>query len=348
MHHLAEAQSPAVPQSPTFAIVRRQVGDLRAVHRSLVLVAFCLAACGCGGSTGHEDLPNMPSLNMADATDSEAGADGGAADGTADALDGTAPEGDLDAYDNSFDTTIMYADRELPDIQAAPEVGPGADAGNALPVCAPDIPANQLPDGGVVPVLDMSGGDFEIPAVFTPDGGEAPAPAGSPCASQVWLGTAQCDLFTKENAAGAMNPWNGPYGTAILPPCSDLVDAGAPSVGPGAGVPRYQLCWNLFNCIVAHACATDPSLSKCICKSSALQCLMNGGDGPCYQEELAALEIPPGKPSDEYLQVTKSFANINTMVGHAGGGINYMFQVVATNASAVCPILSGSLDAGAK
>jgi hypothetical protein len=308
------------------------VGSSRFARRaffSLVAVLAGLSLVACGGTTGDELLPVAISPG-GDAT-----------------LPDAAVEASVGVDDDAatiFDSTVQYVDRVLPDVYVQPTQEDAT--ASSLPSCAVDIPANTMsgPDGSIVavPVLNGDIASFEIGAVFTADGGEAPAPEGSACATQVWLGSAACDECIKNQVGGgSMDPWHGEYGSAILPPCSDLYEAGAPTVGPGAGIPRYQLCWNLFNKIVATHCVTDPSnaIGPCICSSSSSNCLSKGGDGPAYQEELAALEIGGGMPGAEYLQATKALTVVGVAVGHAGGAVNSLFSFLVSNCQSSCPIV---------
>src|SRR5262249_20099330 len=88
----------------------------------LLAIALTLGACSagvagaCGGTTGRDGLP-MPGEVPLDAT-----------------IDGTA----LDAAPG-YDSPIVYADRELPDISPPPSVDASGEAGNPWPDCPPFI-----------------------------------------------------------------------------------------------------------------------------------------------------------------------------------------------------------------
>jgi hypothetical protein len=318
------------------------------------IVGSCFAGAGleaCGGTNGREGLPQPNTSTAADA----------GVDGT---LEAASPDGG-DASE-AFDTAIQYSEASLPDIS------PPRDAGNmqvnSLPLCAPDIPAVLNPDGSVTPFYEGgtatlggagSGTPTELPAIFTDDGGQVLAPDGSPCATQVWLGSAACDECVRVGTGGVPNdPWHGAFGTAVLPPCSDLAEAGTAAVGLGAGQTRYQLCINLYNCIMRTGCwATSPpgTLGACICSyPSAFSCFAEGGPGPCLDEEKAALEISGGTPPDQYLLLNKILFDTNPGVGHAGGATNWMFQFMNDNClppeveAGTCPLGTdgGSGDGG--
>ena len=263
----------------------------------------------CGGTTGQNGPPPGATNSGMDATVIDAGARG-------------------DDADESFDTSIQYTDRALPDVGAPGEGGSGGDAGGELPFCPPDIPA-VFEDAGIgTPIYDGSVATYELPAVFTAGGGTDLAPPGSPCASQVYLGSSACDECVKEQSGG-LGPWTGAFGTALLPPCSDLWDAGSASVGPGAGLSRHDLCVALYECILTTGCwlTTPGDLTPCTCNpedgGGAAHCIANGGDGPCWPQELAALETPAGT---SFVDTVMELNNAHSIVGHAGGGTNAMFQ----------------------
>jgi hypothetical protein len=236
----------------------------------------------------------------------------------------------------------VYADRELPDV-LAPTEGGGIDAGDQWPTCAPDIPATLENDGSATPFYEGGVGTTEVAAVFTGDGGEALAPQGSACASQVYLGSAACDECLREQNGGdpSAGPWFGEFGGAVLPPCSDLYNAGTAAVGPGAGQSRYDLCVAYFDCIQNSACwAATPGgdAGGCECNTNLVDCAMTGGNGVCYQKELAALEVPPGT---SFTDVQKINRNTHTTVGHAAGATNAMFADMFANCLDVCAAQDG-------
>jgi len=248
-----------------------------------------------------------------------------------------------------FDTAIQYVDRALPDVGMASEGGGGAVEAGVL--CAPDIPAVYLADGGIALVLDgaLLDNPTEVPAIFT-NGGQAPAPEGSECATQVWLGAAACDQCLRDQTGGVPgDPWAGQYGPAELPPCSDLWEAGTAAVGMGAGQTRYQLCIALLDCMLASHCATDDGLNGCICTlPMASTCVSQGGSGPCINQALAAAEITGGTAGSQFLALSKqSGSNTGTVVGHAWGGVSKMAKDAFSYCQPQCPFTNAITDGGA-
>jgi hypothetical protein len=311
--------------------------------RVVVLAAFagglpCLPALvTCGGTTGKEANPGSTQTSDADI---DAGV-------TVDATVDVTIDAGEDAAD-FFDTTIVYADRALPEGGGQP-IQNEASAQQAIVMCAPDIPATYLLDGGVALVLDgASTANTEVPAVFT-DAGEVLAPEGSPCVTQVWLGSADCDQCMRDQFGGGMGgPWMGEYGTAEMPPCSDLLNAGTAAVGLGAGQTRYQLCENLLDCLLTSHCATEEGLNGCICNlPTASTCVSNGGAGPCINQALAAAEITGGTPGDQFFQLSKQLGRINPGVGHAWGSISKLADDAIDSCQSSCPFTNAIPDGGA-
>ncbi len=258
------------------------------------LAIGALTFAACGGTTGR---PDMAAPGAADA--------GGLADVTA---EGAADAAGGDDSAEQFDTTIQYADRVLPDVEA---VGDGGfEAGSLMLNCPPDLQAITLQDGSVVPVDagNASLGSQEIAATYASGGTQVPAGPGSPCATQVWTTSAACDACLRTTDWGNAG-WVGEVAPAELPPCSDMADAGTAHVGPGNGMLRSQLCVELFNCMMQHQCFWGTAgPAGCMCNEGQNYCVMNGGDGVCFQQELAAFEAPPGTSYVTLLnELTKSF-----------------------------------------
>jgi hypothetical protein len=310
-------------------------GLLRGALKSralVVLLAFVCAVVSCGGTTGREDLPppNLPSGTPGDATVPEGGADA------------TLPQGTSDGGE-SFDVVIQYADQVLPDLQAPAQVD--ASTSTAV-ICAPDIPAVIAVDGGITLLLDgdISAQNFEVPAEFLDGGEQATAPPGSPCATHVWTYSAACDACLRFNQYGTSN-WLGQYGPAELPPCSDLAEAGVATTGLMAGTPRVQICQNLFSCLLSTGCFTGTSgLVGCYCKEAVTMCNMNGGDGVCYPQELAAMEIGSGSPGAIFTQVTLGLNAVSasptpSSQGHGAVNVNQTMLDMLTPGASGCRAL---------
>jgi hypothetical protein len=297
--------------------------------------AYAIALVACGGTTGHEGLTIPDSDSGADAT--------------------------LDAG-GGFDVNIMYVDRLLPDLYVAP-MEAGGDGGG-LPNCPPDLPVlvpldeagnpqflngpyTVNPEASTLMFPPVGTAVYEVPAVWIDDGGEDLAPDGSACATQVWLGTTACDLCMKETLGGVGgNPWYGEYGnTAILPPCSDLAEAGLAVAGPGANKPRQDLCRAAFDCIVTTRCFEGASGGTCLCKTGD-QCAMVGLTGACGSAIQAASEQQGSSPGDTAVKVSQLFGDLNLMpmqVGHAAGALGALVTGLVANCLEAC-----AADAGAE
>jgi hypothetical protein len=302
----------------------------RVLYRRLVSAfaagfgAYGTAFVACGGTTGRDGL---------DPPDASVGDDGG------------------------YDAAIQYIDRPLPDLYVAPiDTGGGGDAGT-WPGCAPDLPVLvPLPNGGVPQydagftinpdgALPPMTAFFEVPAIWVDGGGEAPAPDGSACATQVWFGSAACDLCIKEQCGGSMpgnNPWFGEYGaTAVLPPCSDMAEAGLAAAGPGAKQSRLSLCQAAFNCIVASQCYANGT-DGCYCDAG---CATAGPNGVCGPEIQAAVEVQGSTPADTTQKVGNLFGgNIlpPNAAGHGGASLGVIVSCINSNCIQSCTGDAGS------
>lgn len=292
---------------------------------AVTCIAFDAGFTGCGGTTGHEDLPPLSNPTS-----------------SAEAADATVSDDVDDTDAGEFDATVMYTDRVLPEIQAPPSTG-GGDAAPTFPVCPADIPANIEQDGGITPLIDGSIGNYEVAAVFIDDGGEAPAPDGSACESQVYLGSPECDecmrLAGGNYWSGQFNPGGSPQ--AVLPPCSDLWEAGTISAGYGAGETRYRACVNLYTCIQASQCLSTNrmiGLNPCLCTLQPFSACADAGipagfNGPCGQEELAALEATN---ESQFIGLVEQLTDCSSTVGEAAGCLNGMLQFMIVNCAASC------------
>jgi hypothetical protein len=263
-------------------------------------------AFACGGTTGHEGLPQPEG--------GTATVDGG--------LDATAV----------FDAPIMYADRELPDIVAPPDTGSagGGDAGLSCPPWAPVLcngppldpetcHGNPSPYGSETDFVPAQYDDAGN--VLVDDAGVVVLyPADSGCGSYPWLGSTDID-----NCAGRNYMFEG---IPILPPCNWCTDAGLAKSGPGQGQPRYGLCEDLYACMLRTGCAI-PYPQNCLCGQGATtnNCMPTG---PCAMEELAALQSESDPASIQatlqlyFTTATESSANPNH--GYCGSILNAVFQ----------------------
>ena len=310
------------------ALRRRRVLCRRLVSAFAAgFVAYGTAFVACGGTTGREGL---------DPPDASIGDDGG------------------------YDAAIQYVDRPLPDLYVAPIETGGGEAG-VWPGCAPDLPV-------LVPVVVLPGGNgmvteydaaytidedgslpataafFEVPAIWVDGGGEVPAPDGSACATQVWFGSAACDLCIKEQCGGTpgTNPWYGAYGnTAMLPPCSDMAEAGLAVAGPGSNQSRLALCQAAFNCIVASQCYANGT-DGCYCDAG---CATAGPNGVCGPEIQAAVEVQGTTPAATTQEVGRLFGG-NVIppsgIGHGGASLGVIVSCINANCIPSCTGDAGS------
>jgi hypothetical protein len=282
--------------------------------RSLVAVlgaASMLGGGACGGTSGREDLPSAgtSAASAADATVVDA------SDGGSDATTGS-------VYTGAFDVFIPYADVSLPDASGASASGgeaggPGTTTSSGIPNCPPFIPVKYVSsaiEGGAssVQVVALGPGatfDDELPADWTSDGGITFAADGSVCATYPWwLGTSAVDGCLTNNEGVAAS-----FIVPVLPPCSWAVDAGSPTQGSGAvnGKTRYQVCLDLYACMIATGCYTrflqqgvsGPNLGQyandeCFCGEAdgsttplaQAECV-TAPQGPCRAQFMAAFEL---------------------------------------------------------
>jgi hypothetical protein len=286
-------------------------------------IAAAFLAVACGGTTGHEGLPQP----------------GAGDDATVDA-DAAAPV---------FDAPIMYADRELPDIVAPPDTSVGAPVEGGPPWSCPpwasvacnggtsDAGVHSSPAACNGTLTPIGQGDYQVPAQYDDAGnvlvemvdGSANAiavlyPEDSGCASYPWLGSTYADNCT--SAVFACTPF------PFLPPCNWCADAGIAKSGPGMGTPRYQLCTNLYECMMRTACATVHP-ADCLCGIGAAAGTCDAG-GPCAAEELAALQYDPSTMTIPdvltHLSELNNEMSANPNHGYCGSYLNYVFQSAIT------------------
>jgi hypothetical protein len=271
-------------------------------HRLAVAVSLAgvaIAAVTCGGTTGRDGLPQD-----GDGTDAQSAAEGGAV-----ALESS-----------TFDVTITYVDRFLPDIVAPPDTG--QDGGEyPWPSCPPFLAVG--PDGGPVPLgsaLEVN----EVPGEYAGDGGEVPAPDGSPCAAYGWLGSTAADDCLLQLA-----PAEGDF--AFFPPCNWCADAGVASVGAGAGIALYDLCLDLYACSLQTGCGAASAAypSACLCgNASGPDCIIDAG-GPCAAQELAALQATQATVQTALENYAGDPVAAQNNPGYCGAALNYIFQNAA-------------------
>jgi hypothetical protein len=331
--------------------------------RRIAIAAFgvgvALAALAhCGGTTGR-DSPESPVIGEIDATVVEPSADG-------DAGAPTDASSDQSVYTNRFDVDIQYADQALPDVQAPPEGG-AAQTGPSVPDCPPfiytDLNGDPIPLGTCDTTDSCPSATGAVPADWSGDGGETPAREGGACATYPWLGSLAVDNCLTTNVLGITNTSNT---YADLPPCSWARAAGVATQGSGIGVSRYDLCMQLYNCMMQTKCFLYPGNSNgTFLSQNALPCLcLKPSDaqgsfsvttclneiGPCYNEELAALEAPvdPAHPEATATYAAQNFvftAKGSGAAGVEGSTLNQMFENAANQCFPLC-VLDAGLDCG--
>jgi len=309
------APEPRMTESSCEQALRR---SRRGLWAALVLVGpLASAFVACGGTNGMEGLP-QPSTD-ASTSDSSAGAGPTAADGgssdvgaTNPGLDSTLSNGDAAApdattappssSDGGFDAVIVYADAARLDVYI-PNSNPTGDAGSDA---APNPWDLWPPCGPDVPLLD-DGGNFlgEAPDTHVYDSGS--------CATYPWFQTysstatgaadaaaMSCDDCLRANAygIGAASLALGGGGTGIVPPCSDLREAGTAQAGNGAQHPLFELCAKLFECVENSNCANSQvpaNVSNCYCGTNTGSACLNPGapNGACRQQIEDAFQADP-------------------------------------------------------
>jgi hypothetical protein len=277
-----------------------------------------LLGIGCGGSTGHEDLPNVTptsagdssveAVTVVDATadtpsDADANADAGV-DSTVNYLDGG----------GAFDVGILYADRALPDVVAPPSSTAGeggAEAGSPWPDCPSFL-------------LDCRH-NLAIPAEFAPDGAVVPAENGSACATYPWFYNLQVDQCLGINSVQATDVDGATV--AALPPCNWCIGAGPALRGSRAGDQRYSICMDLYTCVLKTNCflgsGNNSGITSCLCGSepSGMCASDPNPPGPCAQEEMDSLELNLGSASESakaignYTDNFRCGGNLNQVLG---------------------------------
>jgi hypothetical protein len=270
---------------------------------SIVFGACCGLAFACGGTSGMPEQATPPG--------GQAALDGGL-DATVeiDAAEASTPAPDA----GLFDVAIQYADQNLPEVTAPPEGGP---APRPWPDCPPFLPVDDTDTPTSLPYAD-----HQDPSEW--DGGVAVlAPDGSACASYPWLGSTAIDRCV---IAGQ------PSGAIWLPPCNWCVDAGAAAQGTREGDQRYQICLDLYACIVGSGCATGSGAAQaCLCGTeSSAKCVGDPSPpGPCAAQEMAALEELPGSTGDALMHFTA--VPPTTFLGVCGSTMNEVMQLGYTN-----------------
>jgi len=271
-----------------------------AVMALRAIVGF--VAFACGGTNGHEDLPVQ---QQQDANE----------DLAVDASDATT--GDDEDASLTFDVAIFYADQTLPEVNPPSATADAAEAGYPWPTCPPFIPERS---GDLVALGRES---VQIPSDFAADGSAIPAMDGSACATYGWLGSTAADECETATAPKASLDY------IQFPPCNWCVDAGTAVQGPGAAEPRYSLCLELYECIMASGCGGNVISCLCGSETDPTVCASDPHPpGPCATDELASLE----QTSATILDAINNYEdNDPTVMGFCGSRLNQVFNVAQQN-----------------
>jgi hypothetical protein len=317
----------------------------RIVAAALMLI-FPPAALMCGGTTGREGLPALQSPDATMATP--------AATATTD--DG----GDSSVYTNTFDVALQYVDQALPEAAPPQDGGSGAEAGAAFPNCPPFLNVDST--GHILDPNDpnsLSNAQAELASDYAPDGSIMLALDGSACATYPWLGSVTVDKCVAQgpNPAQLGLGSSVPEAFDLLPPCNWAVDSGIAGQGPGAGRDRYDICMDLYRCLMSTRCYVNPmnnsaGLLECLCTvppgdlvpgapptAFHTDCLKSA-QGPCMNEELAAMELG-GTVQAALMNAFATWTQPSHGPGFEGFDLNELFQdleVTAQNNGAKCPI----------
>ncbi len=138
---------------------------------------------------------------------------------------------------------------------------------------------------------------------------------------RLWLeGTAVDECVTSNGSGGGVDDY------VFFPPCNWVAEAGVARQGPRAGDPRYDVCLDLYACIMRTGCGAGGPAAACLCGASSTLC---DGGGPCGSEELAALE----ERVDTIQDALKNYTDdVHTFAGYGGSALNYVFQIGKSNA----------------
>ncbi|MGH7439675.1 MAG: hypothetical protein ACRENE_28635 [Polyangiaceae bacterium] len=285
-----------------------------------VAVPAALLMSGCNGTTGRDGLPSDVPPDV-DATTSADAGDAGV-DGEGGASMDAGPDSLLTGL---FDADILYADRVLPEAQAAAsEAGGVVEGGPSFPNCPPWLGTDI--SGNLIDYIDSF---QQVPGDFAVDGGDVIAEDGSVCATYPWLGSVAVD----ECVAFSAPPF------ALLPPCVSALDAGPAVHGDGMGQSRYDLCMALYECYMRTGCYLDPvkvDVTWCFCGASTAVCAQKP-QGACLTEALNALEIPSSMAASLAMQIESGFTTVrpsDPLAGLAAHQLNYDFhQAITTHNS---------------
>jgi len=305
---------------------------LGVLHASLaVAIAVGIVPVSCGGTTGLPPSPSGTSPGPADATSAETSTNGDATlPASTDGDDGTVGDDGVD-----FDAGIQYADPDRLNGFVAPDAASdtvsdagttqaGPTAGSQWPACAQDMYTlhREVPDDAG-PCLT-----YEWTPTFGPGCGDA-GNNSNPCLP--------CDQCLRKSHCGVGGILPGSFG--VLPPCSDLREAGTAAHGNGAGKPLFDLCAALFDCVTKKSCTcadpTDPnaSPSNCYCGTNmGTACVAEGGaNGVCRKEIEEAVQASPSTSPVDILANLTDLSNPMGLPGsHAGTEVMALVNCAVT------------------
>jgi hypothetical protein len=299
---------------------RARLRKISALIAATSIVDLSLAFLACDGTTGRPD-PVLPASD--DASDATVGEGG---DGSnPDAMEGGDAGNEVGLYTGLFDVAIQYADRDLPEIMAAPSLEAGADgnSGFPFPISCPPYITVDMSTRKPVDIASCPGLCDEVPADPTSDGGSTIAPDGSVC-DYPWLGGAAIQECATVN--WALQQPSAP----ALPPCNWCPPgSGVVNSGPNPGEDRTLACWTLYECMMRTGCYIGTgtnvnSAAGCLCGSEVTTACATDPhpSGPCATEELEALEtLDPNQALQEFIQT----ATPGTSGATCGSYLNAVF-----------------------
>lgn len=313
--------------------------DRRALWGAVMVVTTLSDAFfACGGTNGLEGIPQPSGGGSADAMASDTGS---TVDSTvAESGDANTANAQTSSVDAGFDADIEYADAARLDVMIVGASLPG-DAGDAGAAEPWDL---WPPCGLDVAILDDAGDLL----------GEAPDTTvhGSvSCATYSWFptysgasgpsasdGGITCDECLRANGCGLGSSYGLSGG--IVPPCSDLRDAGMATIGSGAGEPFFALCGALFECVEKTNCVFDShgganGVSNCYCGAAqGMACLPAGAaNGQCLQEIENAYQAVPSTSATTILE---HLTDLSQAPSYAAAEVMATFACALTATSPRC------------
>ena len=287
----------------------------RVGHLLIPALGAMVSTVSCGGTSGHEDLPSQSQMGDAtgEASDEEGGDGGDATLSDDSGLD--------DADLGSFDVTIYYADRMIPDVVAAAAMDGGgtmdaADAhGSGLTACTTagqtECVACPNEPNGVCTQTEAMFVQLDIKAnlvgATTLDAGGLSADAAAAAANtDGGLSDYSTKLPSKSgnclSCLVAATCIDNPSRDVKNRECDDFTSDF--TAGNGAKGTQASACLAVLGCMLAPAgqgCAANPQGdSFCYCGPAGFAgvgpaaCVANGAiaNGPCFTQEVNGFAYP--------------------------------------------------------